>query len=398
MVASGSVSAARPGGRPDATLIARCVHGFEWICADEVTARLADAGDLALSRREITFRLSDLSHQVFQLRTVDDVFVEVGQVSGVGTSKDVPHELARRLVALPWPVQLERVRRLRVIPAAPLVDVVASIEGRRGFNRFAVENTFGELLARLTGGTYLSRSAAGRMPGEPDLTVRIFVRDQTAVAALRIGAQPLHRRAYKQDTGPGTLHPPVAAALARLADPLAGSAVLDPFCGDGTIAIETALAYPQARVRASDIDPARVRHATRNAGRAGVHPALSAADALLTTAAGDVDVLVTNPPWNLAVEAGGELARSLVPFWRRVPELLAPTGRLVAVTEADLDAPAALRRAGLDVGMAIQVRLAGRVSHVVLAGTGGSTPQVPHGAARWRERAIAARVVTSTGF
>jgi 23S rRNA G2445 N2-methylase RlmL len=398
MVSSGSVTAAPRGVPADATLIARCVHGFEWICADEVTARLTDAAQIALSRREITFRLPDLSHHLFELRTVDDVFVEVGQVSGVGTSKDVPHELARRLEALPWPIQLERVRRLRAIPAAPLIDVVASIEGRRGFNRFAVENTSGESLARLIGGTYLARSATGRTPGEPDLAVRIFVRGQSAVAALRIGAQPLHRRAYKQDTGPGTLHPPVAAALARLAEPLPGSAVLDPFCGDGTIAIETELAYPQARVTASDIDAARVRHATHNAERAGVHPALLTADALLTKAAGDVDALVTNPPWNLAVEAGGALARSLVPFWRRVPELLAPTGRLIAVTEADLDAPAALRRAGLDVGMAIQVRLAGRVSHVVLAGTGGSTPQVPEGAARWRERAIAARVVTSTGF
>src|SRR5215472_13241299 len=106
MVACGSVTAARPGVSPDATLIARCVHGFEWICADEVSARFPDAGDMTLSRREITFRLPEASHDLFELRTVDDVFVEVGQVSGVGTSKDVPQELARRLIALPWPVQL----------------------------------------------------------------------------------------------------------------------------------------------------------------------------------------------------------------------------------------------------------------------------------------------------
>jgi tRNA (guanine6-N2)-methyltransferase len=184
--------------------------------------------------------------------------------------------------------------------------------------------------------------------------------------------------------------------LARIADPLPDSAVLDPFCGDGTIAIETALAYPQARVHAIDIDPVRVRHATRNAERAGAGLALSTADALLTTAARDVDVLVTNPPWNLAVDTSGELARSLVPFWRRVPKFLGPGGRLVAITEAELNVP--VRKAGLVVGMAIQVRLAGRVSHVVLAGPGDSMPQIPDGAARWRDRAIAAGVVTGTGF
>ena len=392
------MTSVRSGEPRVATLIARCVHGFEWLSADEIADRLPDADEIALFRREITFQLPELSADLLTLRGIDDVFVEVGQVAGVGTSRDAPYGLAQQLVALPWPAHLDRVRRLRPVPAAPLLDVVASIEGRRNFNRYGVENTFGELLARLTSGTYLARSATGRMPGEPDLTVRIFVRGQTAVAALRLGAQPLHRRAYKQDTGPGTLHPPVAAALARLVDPLPGRTILDPFCGDGTIAVETALAYPRTRVIASDIDPIRVRHATHNAGRAGARVALSTADALLTTAAGDIDALVTNPPWNLAVDASGGLARSLVPFWRRVPEFLVPGGRLVAITETELNVPAALRRAGLAVGMAIQVRLAGRVSHVVLAGPGNLAPQVSEGAARWRDRAIAAGVVTSTGF
>lgn len=397
-VASGGLTAVRSAEPRVARLIARCVHGFEWLCADEITERLPAADEIVLSRREITFRLTELSLDLLALRSIDDVFVEVGQVAGVGISKDVPYRLARQLVALPWPAHLELVRMLRPMPAAPLLDVVASIEGRRRFNRYEVENTFGELLARLTGGTCLARSATGRTPGEPDLTARIFIRGQTAVAALRLGAQPLHRRAYKQDTGPGTLHPPVAAALVRLAKPLPGSSVLDPFCGDGTIAIETALAYPQTRVIASDIDPVRVRNATRNAARADARLALLTADALLTTAAGNVDAIVTNPPWNLAVDASGGLARSLVPLWRRVPAFLIPGGRLVSITETELDIPAALHRAGLAVGMAIQVRLAGRVSHVVLAGPGDSAPQVPDGAARWRDRAIAAGVVTSTGF
>ena len=99
--------------------------------------------------------------------------------------------------------------------------------------------------------------------------MRVAVRDGAVAAALRIAARPLHRRDWKLDTGPGTLHPPMAAALARLASPEPGRTVLDPFCGDGTIAIETALAFPEVRVVAHDLDPDRLdeRRAQRRAGR-----------------------------------------------------------------------------------------------------------------------------------
>ena len=108
------------------------------------------------------------------------------------------------------------------------------------------------------------------------------------------------------------------------------------------------------------------------------------------------DAVITNPPWNLAVDGAGTLRDGLGPLWRRLPALVAPGGRFVAITDATLDAPAALARAGFGLGPATRVRLAGRVSDVVLgaratAGAGRVT-------AAWRERAIAAGVVTAEGF
>ena len=382
-----------------ARVLVRCVHGLEWLCADEIGAALPAAGRLELARREITLELPVLDAALLALRTADDAFVEVGQVGGAGTTKDSVPGFARAIAALPWADRVADVRRLRPVPAAPLVDVVTSIEGRRSYNRFAVENAVGALLAPLVGGTYLRRTAAGRDEGTPDLTVRVFVRGDTAVAALRVGAAPLHRRAYKQDTGPGTLHPPAAAALARLAGPV--SRVLDPFCGDGTIAIETALANPGALVRASDADPARLRNAEANAERARVAVEFSRADAAVAgrDAGAAADAVVTNPPWNLAVDGAGSVRESLGPFWRRVPELLTPGGRLVALTEAELEVPDALRHAGFAVGLATRIRIAGRVAHVVVAAPPGHpAPDLPAGAARWRDRAVAAGVITRSGF
>jgi tRNA (guanine6-N2)-methyltransferase len=339
------------------------------------------------------------------LRTVDDAFLVVGTVPEVGATRTAPPEAARGAARLDWAAALDRLRRLRQLPApaVPRFDVVASLEGRHNYNRFTVENAIGAALAPVLGGAYLSRTADGRTAdgrgadgqdaGQPDLTVRVFVRGGTATVALRVADRPLHRRGYKQDTGPGTLHPPVAAALARLADPAPGATVADPFCGDGTIAIETALSYPDTRLFASDIDPVRLANAERNCERAGVDVTLSQQDAGQLGASG-LDAVLTNPPWNLAVEARGVLHSSLDPFWRRLPELLAPTGRLCLLADVELDAPGTLRRLGYRVALATQIRLAGRVLHVIRCGPGS----LPAGLARWRGKALTAGVVTETGF
>jgi 23S rRNA G2445 N2-methylase RlmL len=378
---------------PTVRVLVRCVHGLEWLCAEEIESVVPEAGRIALGRREITAEPAALHPALLALRTADDVFLEVGQATGVGTTKDSVPGLAKALAALPWAERIAEVHRVRPVAPAPLLDVVASLEGRRSYSRFAVENAVGVLLAPLLGATYLRRTATGREPGTPDLTLRIFVRGGTAVAAVRVSALPLHRRAYKQDTGPGTLHPPVAAALARLIGPVSG--VLDPFCGDGTIAIETAIAHPGVRVLASDADPERVRNTAANAERAGVRLELSRSDAggLVNSGAGAV---VTNPPWNLAVDAAGSVAGSLDPFWRRAPELLAADGRLIALTEAELDVPAALRHLGFALGLATSIRVAGRVAHVVVATPPGRpAPALPPGAEAWHERAVSAGVTLS---
>jgi 23S rRNA G2445 N2-methylase RlmL len=380
------------------TLIARSVRGLEWIAADEISAAVPQASGLALSSREITFLLPELAPSLLGLRTIDDVFVQVGRVPGVAPGKEAPAIAAARITDLDWAGTLARLGVIRAIPPHPRLDVVASLEGRRNYNRFAVENAVGDMLARRLRGSYLARTSSGRQPGEPDLVVRVFVRGTEAVAAAEVAAQPLHRRGYKQESGPGTLHPPTAAALARLAQP-AGTAA-DPFCGDGTIAIETTLSYPAARVLASDIDDVRLGHAERNAARAGISLTLRQADAArLPWPDQSIDAVITNPPWNIAVDAGGLLRGSLAGFWRQLPRLLAPDGRLCLISDTELDAPSQLRQMGYQFALATQVRLAGRVSHLLLcAPREQRPPHVPVGLAGWRRRALGEGLITEAGF
>lgn len=398
-----ALGGARLGHRQVTDLIARSVRGLEWVAADEISSRLPAVSEIRLSGREVAFRLPALVPEVLSLRTVDDVLGVAGRVPDAGPGRDAPALLARRLAGLDWTRALTRLGEVRPLARTPRLDVVASLDGGRRYNRFAVENAVGESLAPLIGGSYLARTSAGRTAGQPDLTVRVLIRGSEAVAAIQLAARPLHRRGYKTESGPGTLHPPVAAALARLAGPAVAGVVADPFCGDGTIAIETALADPGGRVLAGDIDPVRLGQAQRNAARAGVAgPRLAwcQLDAgQLPWHRGGVGAVITNPPWNLTVDARGRLRGSLDRFWGRLAELLDVGGRLCLIADAQLDTPGRLREAGYQLALATRLRLAGRVSHVLLgAPPGRAMPPLPAGLAAWRHRAQADGVVQPDGF
>ncbi|HEY6309518.1 MAG TPA: methyltransferase [Streptosporangiaceae bacterium] len=381
-------------------LVARSVRGLEWAVADEISVRLPEADGIMMSGREVDFELPALAPHVLDLQLAEDLFLEVGRVTDVGKTKDVPGSAARRIAGLDWAEAVNRLNAVRELPGRPQFDVVASLQGQRNYNRFAIENAAGWALRPLLCGSYLARTSEGRQTGEADLTVRLFVTGTEARVTLRLADRPLHRRWYKQDTGPGTLHPPVAAALARLTAAADGETVADPFCGDGTIAIETALAYPGCRVLAGDIDPVRLCNARHNAARAGVTLSLTRLDSgLLPWSARGIDAVVTNPPWNVAVDAGGLLQSSMDRFWGQLPRLLSRRGRLCLIADAGLDAPGQLRHMGYRLALATQIRLAGRVSDLLLCAPGEKDrPQVPAGLARWRRRAMADGVITDAGF
>ena len=194
----------------------------------------------------------------------------------------------------------------------------------------------------------------------------MFVHGGEARVALRIAATPLHRRVYKQAAGPGSLHPPLAAALVRLAGP--AGVLADPFCGNGSITIEAAFAGPAARILAGDIDPARLANAHGNSTRAGSESLLTRMDAGLPPwAAGVVGAVVTNPPWGVGVDARGVLTATMGSFWSELKRVLTPDGRACLVADAGLDVPGLLPGFGFQAGLATRVRLAGRVAHVVLS-------------------------------
>lgn len=380
-------------------LIARCVRGIEYAVADEIASLVP--GGLTLGAREVRFRLSHLDPAVCGLRTPDDVFLSVGTVEGVGHRKDVLPWLAEQVRRMDWRTAVEMVARVRDLPAPRRFDVVASLVGRRNYSRYDVEDAIGSVLGAELGARYVSRRPPASSPMQSvALSVRVFINADTAGIAIRVAADPLHRRPYKQDASRGTLHPPMAAVLARLLSVNPHETVLDPFCGDGTILIEIAEIALGADIRGSDLDPARIQNSVANAARANADISFSVMDAgRLDLDDQTVDALVSNPPWNLAVDATGLLKDGLGPFWEQAARVISPAGRMGIIVDAELGVSEELRRLGYQVSLVQRVRLAGRLSEIVLCAPPGRPRwHLPDRIAGWRREALAVGLVTDSGF
>jgi tRNA (guanine6-N2)-methyltransferase len=380
-------------------LIARCVRGIEYAVADEIASLVP--GRLTLGAREVRFWLPQLDPAVCGLRTPDDIFLSVGTVEGVGHRKDVLPWLAERVRRMDWRTAVEMVARLRDLPDPRRFDVVASLVGRRNYSRYDVEDAIGSVLGVELGARYVSRRPAASASMQPvALSVRVFVNADTAVIAIRLAADPMHRRPYKQDASRGTLHPPMAAVLARLLSVSSDETVLDPFCGDGTILIEVAGSSPGAVICGSDLDPARIQNAVANAARASADISFSVMDAgRLGLDDQTVDVLVSNPPWNLAVDAAGLLKDGLEPFWAEAARVVSPAGRMGIIVDAELGVSVELPRLGFQMSLVQRVRLAGRLSEIVLCVPPGRPRWgLPDQIVRWRRQALGAGLATDSGF
>jgi 23S rRNA G2445 N2-methylase RlmL len=286
-------------------LFARVVHGLEHVAAQELRER--DCTVSSVSPRLLVFR-GPASLLDRPPHTVDDVFQLVLAAPDPGPTKPDLVVLSRLVARTPLDVR-----------AAGQVSVSASTAGRRTYSRYDVEDTVGAVLADRLGTVYVSRRD-GRVPPPGTVDWRVTVSPHGVHIGLRGARPPLHRRPWKVASVPGTLHPPVAAAMVRLSGLGPGDLVADPCCGAGTVLVES----PVAGVGS---DVAGVAAARVNAHHRRDIAWLTADARRLPYPDASVDHIVTNPPWNRQVPARGAV-EDFLREWRRV---LRPGGRLTCL-------------------------------------------------------------------
>jgi len=180
---------------------------------------------------------------------------------------------------------------------------------------------------------------------------------------------PLHRRAYKLESRTGTLHPPLAYAMAMLSNLGAKQNVVDPFCGVGTILIEASKLEPRIRALGVDIDHDSARKAQRTAESAGSEIQFVVGDAgRLPLRDERIDRVTSNPPWGRAVGLEGSVRGDRGTFLAELRRISHQRARIVLLLEPAPELQQSIERSGFAVLLRTQVSLFGKWPEIHVLG------------------------------
>lgn len=316
--------------------------GLERIAWQECTRVLAGAKLLAFGHRVVQFAYAGPPHLLLSLRAVDDLFVYSGELTEIGTTRATLGDIRDQIAAYDLEQAATVSRNVRTFPDPPSYSITASFVGARTYSRYEIAAAVAAGVEERHDWRYVENTPEAHAPH--DLDLRVMLEGERGLVGLRLADQPLHRRAYKQASRPGSLKAPVAYALALLAGITPGELVIDPCCGVGTIALEAArLAHPSA-VLASDLSREALADARTNAASSPFVTLLFAADAAaLPLADGAVDALVSNLPFGRQVVVSGDIQASYNAILAEIARVLRGNGRAVLLTDQTAACMSALR-------------------------------------------------------
>ncbi|MFY1691151.1 TRM11 family SAM-dependent methyltransferase [Plantactinospora sp. WMMB782] len=254
---------------------------------------------------------------LWSLRTVEDLFVEVGQAVRAGG--DRPRWIAERL----WrPERVEKALSVWSAEVRPLAGsmtfrVISRVLQEKSFLRTDLRRAITEAVA------------AGRPkwrfadPSQLEVWVSEY-QPGRLVAGLRLSDASLRQHAGREVERSGALRPTVAAQMVLLAGQPDG-VLLDPCCGSGTILSEAG-ATGWRQVMGGDIDPAAVEIARSNAPTADVRQHdvrhLDLPDAA-------VAAVVSNLPFGRQFDVEGSMSAWLTAALAEMARVTRPGGRVV---------------------------------------------------------------------
>lgn len=304
-------------------IFAITTRGLEQISAAEM-ARLAGVQVEQVSYRRISAAAGEDLAGLLALRTVDDVFLDLGKWQEIVPQRSALGQMKELSRQLPLSSALELAGPLLRVGGQPSFSVTANFVGKRNYNADEIKKVVADGVASRFRWEY----------GNEDLSavnLRVFIEHDTAYVGLRLSVAPMHSRRYKQAHITGSLKPSVAAAMLNIAGLLPGQSLLDPLCGAGTIPIEAALSGAMAWGGDSSLEA--LTAANTNAQAAGLALRFEFWDARqLPLADGSVDRVVTNPPWGRQVVVDEQIAALYAKVCAELERVLGLGGRLVLLT------------------------------------------------------------------
>jgi len=306
-------------------IFALTTRGLEAISAREIAA-LNGAMVLETGYRRVAADYNGSLPALLTLRTVDDVYFDLALWENVSHTRAALDDLRVRAATLDFSATAD-CAALRPLRSPPVFSVSVSFVGKRNYSAEEIKTVIAAAV----------QASAGWLPTaddrQADLNLRLFIEHERVVVGLRVAAAPLHDRAYQHVQRPGTLKPPVAAALLDLCGAEAGMRLLDPCCGTGTILIEGA--YNGLAPCGGDIEAQAVLAAQANAASAGLSLPLCQWDArTLPLHDQSIDRVVSNFAWGRQVQTGDDLEALYRDLCHEMERVLIRGGRAALLTNA----------------------------------------------------------------
>src|SRR6266542_1820577 len=169
-------------------------RGLESLSANEI-AELPAVTIGRIGYRRITASCAGSLAPLLNLRTVDDIFLDLASWRNVGRPRQTLALLRDLSSRLDLRAAAAKLTRLRVVPRAPAFSVTASFVGKRNYGAEEIKSAVSEGVMIRHDWRYTNDDAA-------DLNVRVFIERETAFVGLRLGRRPLHEREYKKPIEP----------------------------------------------------------------------------------------------------------------------------------------------------------------------------------------------------
>ncbi len=183
-------------------------------------------------------------------------------------------------------------------------------------------------------------------PRQSPWAIEVYPEKVGQSVELRPRILPDPRFAYRVDDVPASTHPPLAAAMARMAGVEDEEVVWDPFCGSGLELIERGLLDKVQSIIASDIDINATEIAAANfaaAGEISESISIHCGDfkeyrKVTQIEPKSLSLILANPPLGRRVRID-DLKALISEFFEIAAITLRPGGRLVFINPLKLDSP-----------------------------------------------------------
>lgn len=300
-------------------------RGLEEVAQAEIDARLPVSNTVRTAYRRVMFTTSADPTSMLTLRTVDDVFVDLGTWERIARPRVALIRLEDRARELDLRQAAVLCRAVREIGTPPSFSITANFVGKRNYSTDEIKHAVANGVEASHGWEYRERDA------EADLNIRVFIEHERAFLGMRLAQSPLHERPYKIATIAGSLKPTIAAAMIQMGKFEAGATILDPLCGAGTIPIEATQAdFPAI---GGDIEVTALEAAGQNAQEAGVSIVWQQWDARsLPFETASVGGVVTNLPWGRQIAVDQDLTGFYRACLREMARIVRPGNAIVVLT------------------------------------------------------------------